>query len=226
MQTELVLAALAVVVVSALMFFVQNDANYFWLGLLLLASGQVIFELASVPYFAMLRQVSTPDNVGKVSGIGWAFGYLGGIILLLICYFGFLPGGDEDELGLFGVTHENGLDIRLITVVCAVWFLLFAIPLFLRIPEAEHDDVTPAKKSSYREVWGELWALRKDDPVVFRYLVSSAVFRDGLAGVFAYGAVIAVSVYGISSSDVILFGVAANVLAAAGAIAVSTHARR
>lgn len=48
--------------------------------------------------------------------------------------------------------------------------------------------------------------------------MASAVFRDGLAGVFTFGAVLAVRVYGIADSDVLLFGIAANVVAALGAI--------
>ena len=55
------------------------------------------------------------------------------------------------------------------------------------------------------------------DNVVY-YLLASAVFRDGLAGVFTFGAVLGVSVYGISAADVLLFGISANVVAAVGAV--------
>ena len=65
-----------------------------------------------------------------------------------------------------------------------------------------------------REVVGE-W--RRDRNVVY-YLLASAVFRDGLAGVFAFGAVLGVSVYGISNANVLLFGVSASVIAAVGAL--------
>jgi UMF1 family MFS transporter len=60
-----------------------------------------------------------------------------------------------------------------------------------------------------------LW--RTDRRAVW-FLVASAVFRDGLAGVFTFGAILAVSVYGLSDSDVLLFGVGANVVAAVGAL--------
>ncbi len=99
-----------VVVVTALMFFVREDASYLWLGLLLLVVGEILFELSQVPYFAMLRQVSTPGNVGRVSALGWAFGYLGGIVLLLICFFGLITG----DGGLLGVSTDDGLNIRIV----------------------------------------------------------------------------------------------------------------
>ena len=74
-----------VVAVSASMFFVQPDEDYLWLGLLLLASGNVFFEFASVNYNAMLAEVSTPATVGRVSGLGWGLGYLGGICCSWSC---------------------------------------------------------------------------------------------------------------------------------------------
>jgi UMF1 family MFS transporter len=69
----------------------------------------------------------------------------------------------------------------------------------------------------YRKLWSELkveW--RRDRNLVF-FLVASAVFRDGLAGLFAFGAVLGVNVYGISQADVLIFGVTASVVAACGA---------
>src|SRR5690606_11962506 len=105
-KRSLALLTGAVIVVTALLFFVEDDYHFLWLGLGLIAIGTVLFELAQVPYFAMLRQVSTPDDVGRVSGIGWAAGYLGGIVLLLICFFGFISG----EGGLLGLSTENGFN--------------------------------------------------------------------------------------------------------------------
>ena len=133
-RRSLGLLTLAVVVVSALMFLVKDDYHYLWLGLVLIALGSVLFELAQVPYFAMIRQVSTPDTIGRVSGLGWAFGYLGGIVLLLLCYFGFVV-GEGDTRGLLGVSTEDGFNIRLITVLAAAWFLVFALPVLFTVPE-------------------------------------------------------------------------------------------
>lgn len=211
-----------VIVITAALFFVEMDYHYLWLGLVLMAAGSIIFELASVPYFSMLRQVSTPDNVGRVSGVGWAFGYLGGIVLLLICYFGFIV-GDGDTRGFLGVPAENGLNIRLIALLSAVWFLAFAIPLFLKVPElpatANPDSAKVSIAESYRALWRDVRVMWAEDRSTLKFLIASAFFRDGLAGVFAYGAILAVSVYEINEADIILFGVAANVIAAAGAFA-------
>lgn len=204
------------------LFFVKDDYHYLWLGLVLLAFGSILFELASVPYNSMLRQVSTPQNIGRVSGFGWSMGYFGGIVLLLICYFGFIT-GDGETRGLFGLTTDGGLNIRFVALLAAVWFAVSAIPVFLAVPElpptgADPDAAKAGIAESYKVLFrdlGELWTV--DRRSVY-FLAASALFRDGLAGVFTFGAVLAVSVYGIGTADVLLFGVAANVVAGLGAI--------
>ena len=83
-------------------------AGYLWIALVLLAAGAVFSEFAGVSYNAMLPQVSTPETVGRISGFGWSMGYFGGIVLLLVCYVGFIA----PDVGWFGVTSEGGLNIR------------------------------------------------------------------------------------------------------------------
>ncbi|WP_434081482.1 MFS transporter [Sanguibacter sp. Z1732] len=114
-----------VVIASAGLFFVAPAPEYLWLGLLLLAAGNVAFEFASVNYYAMLNDLSTPKNIGRVSGLGWGLGYIGGIVLLLIIFFGFI----DPEVGLFGVTSENGMDVRISMLLAAAWFGVFMLPV-------------------------------------------------------------------------------------------------
>jgi UMF1 family MFS transporter len=196
---------------------VKDDYHYLWLGLLLLSLGTVLFELAQVPYFAMLRQVSTPETVGRVSGIGWGFGYLGGIVLLLVVFVGLITG----DGGALGVTTDGGLNIRLVALAAAAWFLVFALPVLLFVPELPAE-ASPLRRAgfleSYRILARELRTMWRDDRETLKFLIASALFRDGLAGVFTFGAVIAVSVYGFTDETVIPFGIVANVAAAGGAI--------
>ena len=206
---------LVVVALMASLFFIENEPAWFWPGIVIMAIGAVAFEFAEVSYFAMLRQVSTPDNVGRVSGIGWSAGYFGGIFLLLICYVGFIAG----EGGAFGLSTSDGMNVRVVALVAAAWFLLFALPTFFRVPEIDPDaDIDASYAQSYRRLFGELRQLWREDPRSIKFLVAQAVFRDGLAGVFTFGAILAVTVYGLSPADVLLFGIAANVVSALGAL--------
>lgn len=209
----------AVIVSTGGLFFVRDQYSYLWLGLVLLALGSIFFEFASVSYNAMLRQVSTPDNIGRVSGFGWAMGYFGGIILLLLVYVGFVT-GDGDTRGALGISTDGGLNIRMIALVAALWFALFAIPVLLKVPETPG---LPKEKrlgffASYRKLFADLKDLYRTDRHTVYFLGASALFRDGLAAIFTFGAVLAVTVYGINEADVLIFGVAANVASALGAI--------
>jgi len=200
---------------------VRDDPAWLWPGLLLLAAGSVVAELAQVSYNAMLAQVATPATVGRVSGVGWAMGYVGGIVLLLVVYYGFVA-GDGAGAGLLGVPRDDGWNIRLVALVAAAWFAVFALPLFLRVPEVPPEPDRPARLGvlgSYRALVADLVALHRSDPHTVYFLGASALFRDGLAAIFTVGSVLAVGVYGIGAGDVLLFGVAANVVAAAGALA-------
>ncbi|OFP66163.1 hypothetical protein HMPREF2978_05730 [Corynebacterium sp. HMSC074C01] len=203
--------------VMASLFFIRNDApTFFWLGLIGLAVGSVTIQFAEVNYFAQLNQVATEDKVGRVSGLGWSAGYFGGIALLLICYFGFV----SSEGGGLGLSTEGGWNIRLVALLAAAWFGLSAIPVLLRVPEiAPSGEATGGVAASYRELWRTVQTLWREDRNAFAFLFASAIFRDGLSAVFSFGAVLGVSVYGLSPGDVLIFGVAANVAAALGAVA-------
>lgn len=207
------------VAVMLAMVLVRDSSGYFWLGLVLLAIGTVSFEIAEVPYNAMLRQVSTKESMGRVSGFGWAMGYFGGIVLLLTLYLGFIA-GDGDTRGALGLTTVDGFNIRMAILVAAIWFALFAIPVLLAVPDEPRERALERVGfvESYRQLFADVAALWREERSVIGFLVASAVFRDGLVGVFTFGAVLAVNVYGISSSDVLLFGIAANVVAALGAL--------
>jgi UMF1 family MFS transporter len=205
-----------IIVSCALCFLVRPGHGYLWLGIILLCMATLGGELASVNYYAMLPQISRPATMGRVSGFGWSFGYFGGILALALVLFLFVqpvfswPGGSSDD----------GLNLRLVAVFCAVWTLVFSLPVFFAVPEVA--SARGAKASilgSYAElgrVIARFW--REDRPTLY-FLGAQAVYRDGLAAVFSFGGVIAGAVFGMSQSDVIVFAIAGNVIAALGALA-------
>ncbi len=209
-----------VVLVSAAMFFVVPDPDALTrnilLGITLLAVGNVFFELAMVNYNAMLSQIATPGNYGRVSGIGWGAGYIGGIVLLLVLFVGFI----NPEVGWFGVTSADGLDIRVSVLLSAVWFAVFAVPVLLAVPEkarsATHRRI--GFVGAYAAVLRSVRDLWRHARHTLAFLVASAIYRDGLAGVFTFGAVIASGTFGFSASEVVVFAIAANLVAGVSTI--------
>ena len=210
-----------VVLMFSLFAVKNNDPMYFWIGVAIMAVANVTFEFAEVQYYAQLSQISTRKTVGRVSGFGWAMGYFGGIFLLLICYFGFVA-GEGDTRGFFNIPVEDGLNIRLVAVFAAAWFLISAIPALLRVPEIEQQVAEGEQPkgiiAAYQDLFAEVRKLWRNDRNSVFFLISAAIFRDGLAGVFTFGAILAVTVYGLSAGDVLLFGIAANVISAIGAL--------
>ncbi len=211
-----------VVLAMAAMFFVEPVPAYIYLGAALLAAGNLFFEFASVNYNAMLVQVSTPSTVGRVSGFGWGMGYVGGIVLLVVLLVLFIQNfGSESGNGLLNLPFGGdggALDVRFAILASAVWFAVFAIPVLRRVPEipARERENRVSFFGSYRQLWATVRRLVQKNPNVLLFLLASAIFRDGLAAVFTFGAIIAAVVFGFSSSEVLYFAVAANVGAGIG----------
>lgn len=204
-------------------FFVRPEEGYLLLGVTLMALMGLFDEFANLNYNAMITDISDHQRMGRVSGIGWAAGYMGGIVLLLVVYVGMIEG---DWLGL---GTDEAINIRAVAVVGAVWHLIFALPLLLsRIPTADQNVVEEkvSVAESYRRLFRVVRGLWRQDRNTLWFLLSSAIYRDGLSAVFTWGAVLGVHVYRIEDStipfteiagSVLLFGIAGNVIAALGA---------
>ena len=177
---------------------------------MLLGAGSIDSEIASVNYNASIEQVASPRNVGRVSGFGWGMGYLGGILVLLLLYFLFI----QPEVGLFGVSDEGAIDIRVSMLVCGLWILLFTLPTFAVLRDAPKDQgPRVGVVASYKLVWASLRRLWGQSRHTVYFLGASALFRDGLAGVFAFGAVLAAGTFELTAGEVIIFGAVANIVA-------------
>lgn len=197
-----------VVVCMALLFFVQAAPPYFVLGVSLVAAASVFSEIAGVNYNAMLVQVSTRKTVGRVSGLGWGLGYIGGILTLVAVVV-------VTSLDWFGMSTENGMAYRVIALGCAVWTIVFSLPILLNVPE-----IAPSPRAarvgffrSYVVLARDVRRLYSESRETFWFLIASAVYRDGLAGVFAFGAIIGAVTFRFTSNEVLIFGIAANLIA-------------
>ncbi|KQQ83523.1 MFS transporter [Arthrobacter sp. Leaf137] len=206
----------AVAVLTALCFFVFPQPEFLLLGVTLIALGNVFFEFAGVNYNAMLAQISTPRNIGKVSGIGWGAGYLGGIVALLIVLQLFV----QPSFEWFGASTQDSLNIRLVAVFSALWFFIFALPVLFAVPELPRTGQAARLGivASYRLLFRRIRAIYATSPHTIYFLLASAVFRDGLAAVFTFGGIIAAGTFGFELSQVIFFAIFGNVVAAFGAI--------
>ena len=181
---------------------------------LLLAYGiaTVGVEFATVFNNAMMPSLVPPNQIGRLSGTGWATGYVGGI-LSLILVLGFLAANPETGRTLFGFMPLFGLDPgthqgdRITGPLTGIWFIVFVLPMFLLTPDY------PAKRPvrdalregliELRQTLGEL-PRRKS---MAAFLLANMIYTDGLVSLFAFGGIYAAGTFEWHTIQIGTFGI-------------------
>ncbi len=176
--------------------------------------ASIAFELANVFYNAMLRGVAPEPWLGRISGWGWGIGYLGGLACLAAALFGLV----RPEPPPFGLDPDAAEPVRATALLVAAWVAVFALPLFLFAPDEPASGIPLGR--AVREGLGTLARtareIRRYGNVV-RYLVASALYRDGLATLFAVGGLYAAGTFGMSFEQILIFAIGLNLSAGLGA---------
>ena len=171
---------------------------------------------------AMLPDLGPRDEIGRISGSGWAMGYAGGVlVLILVLLFVFpSPGSETTLLGIppiLGLDPAAGEPARITGPLTALWFAVFALPLFLFTPDAPwRAGVGNALSNGLRELWQTLKTLPQKGTLLI-YLIASMVYRDGLAAMYAIGGIFAGGVLGWGLFELGVFGILAAFTGAIGA---------
>lgn len=180
------------------------------------------FEIAAVFNNSMMPLLVPRSELGALSGAGWALGYVGGIVCLLIV-LGLVAVNPATGRTLLGLEPILGLDPqtyagdRATGPFTAIWYLLFVIPLFLIVPDhSSRPDGTFRLRHSLAALTGRLRALpgRRS---YFAFLVASMLYRDGLNAVFVFGGIYAAGVLKMTIIQIGLFGILATITGAVGA---------
>src|ERR1700704_3868831 len=190
------------VIGSCLMWFGKpGDVSVIPPLLLAYAIATVGVEFATVFNNAMMPSLVPPDKIGRLSGTGWATGYVGGI-LSLILVLGFLAASPETGRTLFGFmalvgpdsrTHEGD---RITGPLTAVWFIVFVLPMFLLTPDY------PAKRPLNDALGAGLSELKQtliDLPKqrwLAAFLLANMIYTDGLVSLYAFGGIYAAGTFG------------------------------
>jgi UMF1 family MFS transporter len=202
------------VAATSLLWFAYPNINYVYTTLACVVIGAIGFEVALVFYNSFLPALAPRNYIGRVSGWGWGFGYLGGIVSLSIALFVFVK---HSSTWLDASTAEQ---IRICGPFAALWYLIFAIPLFFFVPEmsATSKPLGEAVRLGCKELYSTLKKLPKEKNILL-YLFSHMIYTDGLNTLFAFGGIYAAGTYGLSFEQVLLFGITMNITAGIGAIA-------
>jgi len=161
------------VVANCLMFFIQG--NLYLLGGLLFIIANVGFGASIVFYNAFLPEIATEDQTDKVSSRGFAYGYLGGAILLVLNLLLVLR---AEQLGM-----SAGLAVRLSLLSAGVWWGGFAIITFYLLKSRPKAKSLPSGQSYVRAGFSEIVATFKELrrlPLTARYLLGYLIYNDGI----------------------------------------------
>ena len=212
-QRYLLACVLICVGATVVLTFVQpNQPNAVILALAIFVVANVSYELSLVFYNSMLSGLVPAQRLGRVSGYGWALGYIGGLVCLGLA----LPFATGDPPPL-GVVTTDGFNVRATNLIVAIWFLLFSVPMFYFFWD---DDVRDKKRSDLSTVFkavAQTFVHIRRYRQLLRFLIARAIYNDGLVTVFAFGGIYAAGTFGFTISEVIVFGIVLNVVAGLGA---------
>lgn len=186
------------VIFTALLFFVR--AGDIHQGMWFFIVANFGFNSGNVFYNALLPEVTNRENMGKVSGWGWAVGYIGGMISLLIV----LP-----------LVHNKWTHLVFPTV--AAFYGIFAIPTFLLLKEVRK----PSKRTNYfktafKRIHTSLKNIR-DFKELLKFIVSYLIYNDGIIIVISFAAIYGATRFDMGSKQLITYFIIANVTSMVGA---------
>ena len=204
------------VLAIAALWFVRPSEDWVLFALVAVAVATIAFEVATMFYNAMLPELAPPSHVGRVSGWGWGVGYVGGIV----CLGAVLKLFVEPDPSPFGLDRATAEHVRIAGPFSAVWYLAFALPLFVLVvePEGARPRLATALAGGLADLWTTIRSLRRHSDMAW-FLLANMIYTDGLTTLFAFGGIYAAGTFGMTLDEVIVFGVMLNVTAGAGAIA-------
>ena len=200
------------IIFSILLFFPKSGDIYSALILFIIAN--VAFEMGCVFCNAYVPTISTEENTGKISGYGYAFGYLGGLLALVLGLVTItLP-----EQPMFGISLEDGENYRAMNILVALWLIVFSIPTFLWLNKDNRKkriNITLIK-DSFSQLRGTFRDIKKIKNTI-RFLVARLFYNDALITIFSFGGIIAVGVYDFNLEKMLIFGIVLGAAAGIGA---------
>lgn len=184
------------VIFTALLWFVKpGDIQ---MGMIFFIIANFGFNSANVFYDAFLPEVSTPETMGKISGYGWALGYVGGLLSLVL------------SLLLLKI------NVRLIFPMIALHHFLFSLFTFFWLKELKR----PSKRSNYLKIGiNRIWWSMKHIahlPQLLRYIISYFIYNDGITTVIVFASIYGITRFGMSTQDMIIYFILAQFTSIAG----------
>jgi UMF1 family MFS transporter len=178
---------------TATLFLIQKGDVF--LGMLFFILAEIGYRSAQVFYNALLPEIADADEIGQVSGIGWAVGSAGGIICLIIV--------------LALITQIGGANIvRLSLIITAVYFAISAIPIFVWLPERAQPKPLPAGENyltvAFKRLGRTFKAVKRYREFI-RFMVAFLIYNDGVIMALDFAAIFGAVLFGMDQEGLIIF---------------------
>jgi UMF1 family MFS transporter len=208
----LLFTALSVIATAALALVGPGDIG---LGMALFVVANVGHSGALAFYNGFLPEISDERNVGRISSMGFAFGYIGGLLCLCLS----LP------LLWREWTPENLWGLRASFLVTAAFFAFFSLPVMLWLRERQRAQARISVPALAREGFGRLWqtlihATRLKD--LFKFLIAFLIYNDAIETVIYFSPIFAAEVLEFGDVDILILFAAVQSSAFVGAWALAS----
>jgi UMF1 family MFS transporter len=183
--------------------------------------AMVAIEFATVFTNAIMPGLAPSEELGRLSGLGYAVGYAGGLVSLAVMLVWLIaePGTGKT---IAGFTPPIPLDAtaregeRLIGAFAAIWFIVFIIPFFLFVPDRQ--PVDGKKHGSALAELGKTIKSLPQHPSMLLFLLARMLYADALAAVFTFGGIYGTSLFNWSQTELGIFGIAIITIGVLGAL--------
>ena len=168
-KRKFIMFGILAMVGTASLYF--TGPNMLLLGLLLFIITNICFEIAQTLYDSFLINVSTTKTSGRISGLGWGLGYLGGIVAMLLLK------------PLYEAGYANATLYKLTFPLTALFFLIFSLPSFLLIKEK----TLSSKKEKLLAVktFNTIKDIKRHKRIAW-FLAGFYILNDALVTIFAF----------------------------------------
>jgi len=211
--TEFFIKIFTIICISltCLLWFSKPSKEYLFYTLLIVGLANIFYELSLIFYNSTLKKISEEKSLGKSSGYSFALGYIGGILILIICIKIFI---DSNNLP-FGLSKDNAENIRATSFLVAFWYLIFSLPFLLNLKKYNYDKVSELTNNikNFKEL---IW--NKGLNNIGKFLLARMLYADGLNAIIVMGGIFAVGVFNLEIKDLLILSVLMNITAFIGAI--------
>ena len=211
--TEFFIKIFTIICISltCLLWFSKPSEKYLIYTLFIVGLANIFYELSLIFYNSTLKKISESNNLGKSSGFSFALGYIGGIIVLIICITIFI---DNDSLP-FGLSKENSENVRATSILVAFWYLIFSMPFLFNLKKTNKNEIEEKinNTKNFKEL---IWDKGLNN--IGKFLLARMLYADGLNAIIIMGGIFAVGVFSLEIKDLLVLSVLMNITAFIGAI--------